>query len=373
MLTDAARKLAVRAAEAADQIEAEQRLPLDLVDGMRDAGLFQMCFPPSLGGPAPDPVTMFEAVEHLARADASVGWCSMVASTTCYMVGWLDPAVAVELFGSPPDARVSGSTRPLGTATPVAGGYRVRGRWDFISGVRHANYVGLACTLEPAADPPTRVVFVPVEQIEVVPTWDVIGMRGTGSHDVVLHDVFVPEERTVYPIGPARDPSPLYDPRLLRVVTHAPVAAVVLGLAQAMVDGLLDVAGRRTTLNPVALRDRQDVQRATAEAVGRIEAARAFVTSAVDHAWRTVVEGTGDPSLPVATTRLAFFHAAREAVVASDALYAAAGTLGVRRENPLERRLRDLAVARHFPAFDEAVLRNAGRVLHGLAPEGTGW
>lgn len=372
---EAVRQVAASVAPCVDEIERSQALPAHVVEGLVDAGVFSLYLPSSLGGGG-DPVTAYRVCEELARVDGSVAWCAMVAITTAYLVGWLDHDVAAEMFGSPADARLAGSTRPLGVAVADGDVFRVTGRWDVASGVGHANWVIAACRVQGGAAAPgeaMRVAFVPVEHIEVIPTWDVLGMRGTGSHDVVIDSVAVPASHTTDMTAPAVADDVLFHPRLMRVTSHAPVAGVVLGLASGAIDTLAgEGATTTTTGSSVALRDRARVQHAVAEATAEVEAARAFVVASTAAACDAVAAGE-DPARHLALARLSYVQAARAAKRAVQLVFDAAGTSAVHRGLGLERRYRDLAVACQFKSFDPEIEVGAGRVLLGLDPEGAGW
>jgi len=363
----------VTAAACAVEIESTQLLPTDLVRSMSEAGLFQMYVRPAVGGPAHDPLVAYLAVEALARADASVGWLSMVSSTTAWLTGWLPDAVLQEMVGDPCDFRVAGSSKPLGVATRVDGGYRVTGQWDFSSGIMHANWVMAGCRLADSGNPSTiRMMFLPIDAVRIVETWAVVGMRGTGSHDMIATDVFVPEERAALATGPAQSPLPLYSPRLLRVCTHGPVAAVTVGAALGAIDDLVSIADRATTLNAKSLKQRPEVQRTIADVTARVHSARAFIIENVRDAYEQV-SNDRDPTVAVAQSRLAFAHACAESVRAIDEIIRVVGTPAAHLSSPLQRRARDLMVAQHFPSFDISIYENAGKVLLGLEPEGPGW
>ena len=190
--------------EARDELDSARRLPQTLVDELDKAGLLRLGLPRSMGGPESDPLISFRAIEELSKADGSVGWCAMLSSGTAVLAGWLEADVGRSMFGQPPEFRLAGSIRPEGRALKVHGGFRVTGRWDYASGVNHANWLLCTCNVEDSngprltADgtPVTRVLFAPVQAATIIDTWDVLGMRGTGSNDFVLEDYFVSDERT---------------------------------------------------------------------------------------------------------------------------------------------------------------------------------
>jgi alkylation response protein AidB-like acyl-CoA dehydrogenase len=372
-MLDAATAIAAEARVAADEIESMQRLPAHLVGAITGAGLFQMYVRRSVGGPGTDPLTAYRVVETLAIADASVAWLSMVASGCAWLTGWVTDDVLRAMAGDPCDLRIAGSYRPLGRAQPVKGGYRVHGRWDFASGIMHANWVIACCVIDDDAEPRRMLImFVPVESVTVDETWSVVGLRGTGSHDIVIDDVFVPEERAVMPIGDARSADAIYSQRLLRVCTFGPVAAILVGAALGAIDDVIAMAGRATTLSPVALRDRPEVHRCVADATARIHSARSYLVETIADAYDAVVHER-DPTAAVGASRLAFVHAAHQARGAIADLIHTVGTPTIHSSNPIQRRARDVMVAQHFPSFDISTYENAGRVIFGLEPSGEGW
>ncbi|MDE0615666.1 MAG: acyl-CoA dehydrogenase family protein [bacterium] len=364
---DSAVRIGGRAAKAADQIEQDLSLPSALVDDLISSGLLQLYLRESVGGPGQGAMVAYHCVDAIARGDGSTAWCVMVSSTTGYLTGWLEADVLAEMAGSPPDFRVAGSFRPQGKATAVSGGYQISGRWDFCSGIEHANWAMLACTVE--GESTSRAMFVPADEVEIVRTWSVMGMAGTGSHDVVVRDVFVPKERSATGEGPPDEDLRLYHPRLLRMATHAPVTAVTLGLAQGAIDGVASLAAKSgSSGSEQLLQHRPDVQTAMGEATAAVVAARAGVIDATQRAW-------DDPedSLAVAEARLLYVHAGRVSLDAVQRLFHAVGTPAAMRANPIERRLRDLYVALQFPAFAPSVVLGGGQTMLGIDPDGQGW
>ena len=372
-LLDAATSIADQARLAAEEIESTQRLPAEIASAMRAAGLFQMYVRPSVGGPAHHPLTAYRAVEILARADASVAWLSMVASDCSWLTGWVPDDVLRTMCGDPCDLRLAGSERPLGRATRVAGGYRLTGRWNFASGIMHANWVMAGCFIEDDAAAPTlRILLLPIDDVRIEHTWSVVGMRGTGSHDVIVDDVFVPETHAVLAIGTALSDEAIYSQRLLRVCTFGPVAAVLVGAALGAIDDVLAIAGNPTIRNSTALRDRPEVQRCIADSTARIDSSRAYIAEVVTDAYDAVCRDQ-DPTVAVAASRLAFAHAAQQAIFVVGELIRVVGTPAAHLSSPLQRRARDLMVAQHFPSFDISTYEVAGRVFLGLEHDDPGW
>jgi alkylation response protein AidB-like acyl-CoA dehydrogenase len=370
----------IRAARA--EVESGRRLPARLAQALDRAGLFQLFLPRSMGGSETDPLTALRAVEALARADGSVGWCAMLSNGIASFAGWLRADVGRAMFGQPPDFRGAGSFRPLGDAQLVDGGYRVRGRWDFASGINHANWLVFAChvagdngpRLSPAGTPEIRMMLTPVETATVLDTWDVVGMRGTGSNDFVLDNVFVPEERTFPLYGPPKEPGPLYNPRMSLVATWAVTAGNSLGMARGAMDSFVELASTSgTTISTKLLRDRPAIQVTVAETEAIINSARAYLLDAVGAAWQGTCDGVEDPVQELAQARVAITHAMRESVRAVDLLFHAAGTNAIHRKHPLERYFRDVHVAVQHGAALLSNFESGGQALLGLRPSGVGW
>ena len=378
----AAAALAPKIREAQDELDSARRIPKHLVEELDKADLLQLGLPRSMGGPESDPLITFQVIEELSRADGSVGWCAMLSSGTAIFAGWLEVDVARSMFGQPPDFRLAGSIRPEGRAINVDGGYRVSGRWDFASGVNHASWLLCTCSVEDSdgprltaeGTPVTRVLLAPVRAAKIIDTWDVMGMRGTGSNDFVLDDVFVPDEHTFSLLEPALEKGTLYHPRFFFLGLWTQTVANSLGMARGAMDAYLQLAAQAgSTMSSTLLRDRPSAQTAVGEAEAIISGARAYVLDSVGGAWRVVREGSQDPSWEVAQARLAITHGMRESVRAVDILFHAAGTNAVHRRHPLERFFRDIHAAVQHVAALPANIEAGGRVMLGLTPGGPGW
>jgi alkylation response protein AidB-like acyl-CoA dehydrogenase len=167
---------AVRAAR--DEAEQMRQTPPALAAEITRAGIYQMYLPRSAGGPETPPLTAFRVVEALSRIDGSVGWCAMIATSISMSVGRLPADVGRELAGTPADYRGAGSARPGGRAWAVDGGYRVKGRWNFASGIQNARWLYCTCimmddetpVLTSAGTPLLRAVWVPRESVTIVDT-----------------------------------------------------------------------------------------------------------------------------------------------------------------------------------------------------------
>src|SRR6266542_6214582 len=241
-----------RRESVSDRTRANAATPV--VQGLVEAGVFRTHAPRDIGGLEVDALTYFEA---LSRVDASVGWLAMINCGNFY--SWFPFEVASELFHSAePYAVCSGNLAPKGRAVPVADGYRVSGRWSFVSGIPHADFVLLRA---PVADSNDIVaVVLPRGDFEIIPTWNGLGLRGTGRHDVAVNDVLVPRERTTH----LEDcyPGQLYKAWFF-LLGHA---AHAVGIGRAAIDALIALSRSGPTPRAGALASRPEVQMALAEA-----------------------------------------------------------------------------------------------------------
>ena len=382
----AAKALRPQIIAARDELDRHRRLPSSLVAAMDDARLLRTYMPSSLGGPEADPITAFRIVEELAMADGSVGWCCFIAGSLSLFTGWLETPVAREMFGTPPTLRGAGSFRPLGTARITDGGYTVTGQWDFASGCLHANWLALNCFVADANGPRVnvggpldglpvlRMMSVPIEDARVIDNWSVIGLHGTGSNDVAVTGLFVPENRTFALVDQPWDTSPLCTFRSAMAVTFTPLAGHTLGMARGAMDAFKELAGASaTTMNMALLRDRPPVQETVGRAEAIISGARAYVLDAAGAMWDAVQSGKEDLGGEVLQTRLAVTHAVHESARAIDMLYHASGTNAVRSSNLLERYFRDVHAAMMHAGGLLANFEQGGRAVMGLPPGAPGW
>jgi len=188
--------------EDSDWIESERRLSDAVVRALIEAGVFRLFVPRVLGGNKADPITACRIIEELSRADGSVGWVSMLCGSYGLLSGLLPDRGASEIYADP-GSIVAGSLPPNGTARSVAGGYRLSGRWTMASGINHSAWVFGNCRvfdgdtprLTPRGSPVVRVLFFPRSEVEIIDTWHVAGLRGTGSHDYQVQDLLVPAYR----------------------------------------------------------------------------------------------------------------------------------------------------------------------------------
>ena len=375
-IVEAVRALTPQIRAAGEEIEAGRRLPEHIVKAMKEAGAFRMTMPREWGGPEVDPLTQIRVIEALSYADGSVGWCAMINSDGGYFSAYLDPRVAREMYRDL-DAPTGGSLLFTGRAEEVDGGYRINGKWPFVSGCTHCDWLIFSCNVienggprtMPNGMPERRFCFVPPEQVKVLDTWYTTGLRGSGSHDVALESVFVPAERTYsFPASPHRK-SPLYAYPLMFAYN---LPGVTLGIARAAIDSFIEIAPRKQvtmsmlTGKPVMLRDEAYAQNAVAHAEAMVGAAREYVFARIDDIWQTLLAGAQPTPKQRALYRIAIAHAHTTCVEAVEGLFKAYGGGAVYMSSPFDRCLRDLLTINQHTMNSLKIHEVAGRVLLGF-------
>lgn len=374
-LSDRVRALKPLLERNRDQAERERELPAETVAAMKAAGLFRTWMPREFGGYELDPVDAMRLWEEIATVDASAAWIAANQSAVCYLTSVLPEAGGREILADP-DAIVAGGWFPPAPATRVDGGYRVTGQWAFGSGARHATWLtGQGIVVEdgqPALDangqPQLLIVFFPAHEGSIVDgTWKTLGMRGTGSNDLRVDDVFIPDSR-VFRIGPiVTSPpyaGPLYGLRLW--FAALPIAACALGIASAAINEFKALAAQKTpSYTALGLADRPTVQDQLARTVAKVDAARAYLHTVTSDVYAFLQGGAALPIDRGLHVQLAATHAIVTCEEAVDAIQAMAGTTGVRESALFERHFRDMHTASQHAFGSGARFESVGKLLLG--------
>ena len=356
----------------ADQIERDRRLPPDVVRALARIGVFRLCVPRILGGEEAEPATLLAVLEELASADGSTGWCAMIGATSGLVSAYLPESEARAIYGASPDVISGGVFAPTARAELQSGHYRVSGRWRFASGCQHCDWLMGGCLVSTGGAPQARMVLFPATDAEIIDTWTVSGLRGTGSHDIAVRDLRVPATRSVSlthdrPVAAGA----LYAFPLFGLLAIG-IAAVALGIARRALDEIVALAGAKTpTAGRRTLAERSTVQAQVAEAEAAVGAARAFLLEVVGSAWADA-RAHGAIEVPLrARLRLAATHATAASARAVDVAYTLGGGTAVYAESPLQRAFRDVHVVTQHMMVAPATWELAGRVLLGLETDTT--
>jgi alkylation response protein AidB-like acyl-CoA dehydrogenase len=363
---EAVRDLAPEIRARASEIEAARRLPPDLVADLTAAGCFRAIVPSSHGGVALDLPDAGLLLSELAKADGSVAWTVMIGAAAPMLLGRLPRSTFDDIYGDGPDVIVAGAFNPTGTATPVDGGFRVTGQWAFASGCQHAHWFLAHCLVDDGRMPPVRMMVLPPGDVEIKDAWSASGLCGTGSHDFVVNDVFVPDERTFsVVVGEPGLDGPLWRIPELSASTLM-IAHVAVGIAEGALDEVTTLATQKTRFTDAApLAAKPLFQYQLGEADARLRAARALLREEAQEAWATAVARIPLSEHSRARIRAATTWATRTAVSVVDTAYGAAGAGALYSTSPLQRRLRDIHALNQHVALKGEVFTMAGAVLAG--------
>ena len=376
------RALVPRLRERAARTEELRHLPTETEKDLHDAGLFRMLQPKRIGGAELDYVALVDCAELLGMADASVAWNLANLASHHWMLGMFEQKAQDLVWRRDPDALIASSfIFPAGRATRVEGGYRLHGSWPFSSGVASCEWNMLASVVysdDEADGIEYRIFLLPKVDYKVLDTWNVTGLRGTGSCDVEVRDTFVADYMTVAvgdlaggPTPGSRvNPNPLYSLPVFSLFPYV-LSGVALGNAQVCLDDYAEVARHRiSTYNRAKLSDFQSTQIKIAEASAKIDAARLIMRSACVNAME---DARRDRTPDMATKTRYRRDGAFSVNLCTDAvsmLFAASGARGLFTTGVLQRQFRDAHAINSHLAFNfDAAGTNYGRVALGLPSE----
>jgi alkylation response protein AidB-like acyl-CoA dehydrogenase len=359
-----------------DESEQGRRMARPIFEAAKASGLFEMMVPRRLGGPQADFASHVRMIEELARHDGAAAWNVMIWSDQGMFADYMTEETAAQILSAGSGNLIAGALNPTGRGVTVEGGYRLTGRWSFASGCEYATWLlagfvvmdGEAPHFVAEDMPELRLALVPAADCSVVDTWHAAGLRGTGSHDFEVTDVFVPEARTlVLPqlfLGPApRDGTAYRTPFAdLAVMT---LTAVALGIARDAIESFKDVAGRVPTIGRASLSDWHTVQEKVGWAEALLRSARAYVYETVAEVTSAHQAGAAVSDADSAAMRLAGTFATQNAVQAVDLMFEAAGGSSVYASSRLERCFRDVHVITHHMLVSPANIEMAGQFFLG--------
>jgi alkylation response protein AidB-like acyl-CoA dehydrogenase len=356
----AARQIAETAREMSRQIDDDRRLPDELVALLGDSGLLRAGAPAEVRGLELPPGVALRCADAVARGNASAGWCVSIAITSSLLVAYLPASSREALFGEGRGV-AAGVWAPRGTGRSVDGGVVVSGRWPFCSGIVHADMMFAGCLVDDQRVP--SVVALCKEDLAVLDTWHTLGLRGTGSHDTVADEVFVPADR-VFSLfdGPTLD-RPLYRFPVFGFFALS-IAAAALGNARGAIDDLIELACAKKGLGSTrTLAERPATQVAVATAESALSAARALYYEAIEAAWQASQASEGMSVEARNRLRLAATHGARTSADVVRDMYDLGGGSAIYDNSPLQRRFRDAYTATAHFQVNEASRELPGRVL----------
>ena len=364
-----AREISALARALASDTERERQLPDELVARLRESGVMMAGAPREVGCLELAPGLALRCAEEIAHGDASAGWCVSIAATSSLLAAYLPAESRSELFADP-HGIAAGVWAPRGKGRPVEGGVLVSGRWPYCSGIIHAGVFFAGCIIDggghpDAVSPMPSVVAMPKAELEIVDTWRTLGLRGTGSHDVVANELFLPAGR-VFSLfdGPLID-RPLYRFPIFGYFALS-IAAAALGNARGAIDELAELAAHKVGQGATrTLAERPATRAALAASEAALRAARALFYEAIEAAWKAAQAEEPVPVELRNDLRLAATQSVRSSAEVARAMYDLAGGPAIYDDSPLQRRFRDAHTATAHFQVNAASRELQGRLLLG--------
>ena len=363
----------------AAEAERERQLSTEAAHAMRDAGLYRMWRPKAFGGLELDPVAAFRVFEEVARIDSAAGWNLQLSNAFDPFGVWFPDAAAEEMY-SAPETIVGGAFNPMRKAVPVDGGYRLTGQIPFVSGAHHVTwFFGFANiydgdTMRTNTDgvPDVLMTGCHRSEVEIIDHWNTMGMRGTGSHDVKISDVFVPEHRAA-PFVPLENPGKAYQGPLYRLTVWPPIAALAppaLGIARAAIEEAIELATEKTPAYLTkTLKTRPVVHRELALAQAALASGRAYLYQVFDELYDKAVAGKSMTMEDKAAAQLASTNAIQVSARAVERVHEIVGASGIREEYRFQKHFRDVHVITQHGFTNMTKLESVGQIMLGLEPE----
>lgn len=347
-----------------EEFDKKRHVPKDMIAQLKQLGVYRAHAPRCFGGDARTPIEFLKLIEAISEADGSAGWVASFGSAAVYLAA-LPRETLARVYANGPDVAFAGGLFPVQPASKVERGWRVNGLWKFASGCMGADLLGVGIGTGEGGKPLTAVLKP--EDVEIVENWEVLGMRGTGSHDLRVNDVFVSDEWTFVRGGTSTIDEPIY--QYPSIAYAAQVLAVVnLGVARAALDEVSQAAGRSSITGAPKMADRAYVRISVAKAEASLRSARAFFYEATESAWESILKGDGVSAEQTSMLRLAATQAAREGANAVQSAYLLAGTSAIYDGHPLQRYLRDAMVVTQHAFLNESMYDGAGSVMLGVPP-----
>jgi 3-hydroxy-9,10-secoandrosta-1,3,5(10)-triene-9,17-dione monooxygenase len=374
---DGVRDLLPTLRERAQETEDLRRIPDESIKSLQETGFFRLLQPARYAGLEASPVDFYRAVRLVASACGSTGWVSSVLGVHPWQLGLFDDRAQQEVWGEDPSTLVSSSYAPMGRAKAVDGGFRFSGRWSFSSGCDHAQWVFLGGLVlgEDGNVVDFRTFLLPRADYEIEDVWDTVGLRGTGSNDIIVNDVFVPEYRTLSFVDTGRCVCPGQDVNTAPVyklpfasVFSCSIAVPILGMAQGAYEAYVSWTKDRVraSTGTQASADAFNQLR-IAEAASKLDAAVLQIERNIGEELAHAQRGEKIPMPLRVQTRRDQVSATGAGIAAVDRLFESAGGRALRTGTPIQRFWRDAHAGRVHAVNDpERALSTFGRGEFGL-------
>ncbi|ENX17841.1 hypothetical protein F895_00564 [Acinetobacter sp. CIP 64.2] len=341
----------------------------DIIEKLKQVGVYRALVPKRFGGNEWSPKQFCELIEQLSKADGSVGWVASFGMSPAYL-GSLPETTLAQLYKDSPDIVFAGGIFPPQPAEITDDGVVVSGRWKFSSGCMGADIVGVG--ISPQKDNEAqglpRMAVMPANKAQIDMTWDTVGLKGTGSHDLVVKEVLVAKEWTFVRGEPSKLPEPFFKYPSLSLATQV-LTVVGIGVAAAAIEEFQKLApGKSSITGGAEIASRPVTQYEFAQVEAEFKAARVWFYDTMQIVWNEVLAGRNPSAEQISDMRLSCTHVARVCARVTRKIQMLAGMTAIYTHNPFSRFVNDTNVVTQHAFMGDATLQNAGLVSFGMKP-----
>ena len=359
----------IRERACSGEFDQQAYVSQDIIQKLKQLGVYRAFVPKRFGGDEISPRQFCELIERLSMADGSVGWVASFGMSPAYL-GSLPEATLKELYKDSPDIVFAGGIFPPQSAELVDDCFMVNGRWKFSSGCKGADIVGVG--IAPKKHNETqglpRMAVLPAHKAKIEMTWDTVGLKGTGSHDLVVENVSVPEAWTFVRGEPSKLPEPFFKYPSLSLATQV-LTVVGIGVAAAALDEFKKLApGKASITGGAEIANRPVTQYEFSQAQAEFLAARNWFYQTMDVVWNEILAGRQPAAQQISDMRLSCTHAARVSARVARKMQMLAGMTAIYTNNPFSRFVNDTNVVTQHAFMGDNTLQNAGAMSFGLNP-----
>lgn len=359
----------IRERACSGEFDNQAYVSQDIIEKLKQIGVYRALVPKRFGGNEWSPKQFCELIEQLSKADGSVGWVASFGMSPAYL-GSLPEATLEQLYKDSPDIVFAGGIFPPQPAEITDAGVVVSGRWKFSSGCMGADIVGVG--ISPQKDNEAqglpRMAVMPANKAQIDMTWDTVGLKGTGSHDLVVKDVLVAKEWTFVRGEPSKLPEPFFKYPSLSLATQV-LTVVGIGVAAAAIEEFQKLApGKSSITGGAEIANRPVTQYEFAQAEAEFKAARVWFYDTMQIVWNEVLAGRTPSAEQISDMRLSCTHVARVCARVTRKIQMLAGMTAIYTHNPFSRFVNDTNVVTQHAFMGDATLQNAGLVSFGMKP-----
>ncbi|MEB3789961.1 acyl-CoA dehydrogenase family protein [Acinetobacter sp. IK40] len=359
----------IRERACSGEFDNQAYVSQDIIEKLKQIGVYRALVPKRFGGNEWSPKQFCELIEQLSKADGSVGWVASFGMSPAYL-GSLPEATLEQLYKDSPDIVFAGGIFPPQPAEITDAGVVVSGRWKFSSGCMGADIVGVG--ISPQKDNEAqglpRMAVMPANKAQIDMTWDTVGLKGTGSHDLVVKDVLVAKEWTFVRGEPSKLSEPFFKYPSLSLATQV-LTVVGIGVAAAAIEEFQKLApGKSSITGGAEIASRPVTQYEFAQAEAEFKAARVWFYDTMQIVWNEVVAGRTPSAEQISDMRLSCTHVARVCARVTRKIQMLAGMTAIYTHNPFSRFVNDTNVVTQHAFMGDATLQNAGLVSFGMKP-----